>query len=304
MATSDKWSSNPIQSTASSNSADYMVTNKKDYSKFRYFLSGVDVTYQNLDSFTPYIKGYSRIFIYRSPRFMELFFSDLNKRFKSYLETGYRTISGIQDISADFVDFDGGFAAQKFSNMTIARDDTESISINVYEMAGSPVREYLTTWLTGIRDPRSGVAHYHGHVSTPVHPADNVQYIDYAEKNHSMELIYYVTDPTAKRIEYACLLAHATPTKVPKDHLNYENGSHENAEMEIELRCTKYESRYINDIAAFFLAADTIKYDYLDFNPLHDTAGNQQSYEEAQTLVNAANSTFATSADATDTAWT
>ena len=300
----DRWTNNPIQSTASSNSSDYMVQNQKDYSKFRYFLSGVDVTNQNLDSFNPFIKGYARIYVYRNPRFMECFFSELTTRFKSYLETGYRSVNGIQDLSVEFVDFEGGFANQKFSNVSYSHDDTDTITINLYEMAGSPVREFLTTWITGVRDPRSGVAHYHGHVASPAHPSDNgVNYLDYAEKNHTMELIYFVTDPTVKRIEYACMLAHCFPTKVPKDHLNYESGSHDNVEIEVEMRCTLYESRYINDIASFYLAADTIKYNYLEFNPLHDNNGNQMSYDEAREFVNSTNGTFANSADATDEAW-
>ena len=51
--TSDRWSQNPLQTTASSNNMDWMKANQKDYSKFRYFLSGVDVTRQNLSMFTP-----------------------------------------------------------------------------------------------------------------------------------------------------------------------------------------------------------------------------------------------------------
>nr|DAF01696.1 MAG TPA: virion structural protein [Caudoviricetes sp.] len=301
--TSDRWSQNPLQTTASSNNMDWMKTNQKDYSKFRYFLSGVDVTRQNLSAFTPYERGYARLFVYNMPVFMEKFFPELTKRFKSYLETGYRSVNGISDLSVEFNEYEGGFAGQKFANVNISHDDTDTITIGLYELAGSPIREFLETWITGVRDPRSGVAHYHGHVATPIHPADGTNYIEYAEKNHTMELIYFTTDATAKRVEYACLLAHCFPGKSDRDHLNYESNSHDTAEVELELRTTKYESRYINDIASFFLAADTIKYSYLDFNPFHDEQGNQRSYSEAQTLVNTANSTFANSADATDTAW-
>ena len=301
--TSDRWSQNPLQTTASSNNMDWMKANQKDYSKFRYFLSGVDVTRQNLSMFTPYERGYARLFVYNMPVFMEKFFPELTKRFKSYLETGYRSVNGINDLSVEFTEYEGGFSGQKFANVSISHDDTDTITIGLYELAGSPVREFLETWITGVRDPRSGVAHYHGHVATPAHPADNVNYIDYAEKNHTMELIYFTTDATAKRVEYACLLAHCFPSKSTRDHLNYESNSHDTAEVELELRTTKYESRYINDIASFFLAADTIKYSYLDFNPFHDENGNQLSYQEVQNQVNTANSTFASSADATDTAW-
>ena len=186
--TSDRWSQNPLQTTASSNNMDWMKANQKDYSKFRYFLSGVDVTRQNLSMFTPYERGYARLFVYNMPVFMEKFFPELTKRFKSYLETGYRSVNGINDLSVEFTEYEGGFSGQKFANVSISHDDTDTITIGLYELAGSPVREFLETWITGVRDPRSGVAHYHGHVATPAHPADSVNYIDYSEKNHTMEL--------------------------------------------------------------------------------------------------------------------
>ena len=85
------------------------------------------------------------------------------------------------------------------------------------------------------------------------------------------------------------------------DHLNYESGSHDAVDVEVEFRCTKYESRYINDIAAFFMAADTIKYSYLDFNPFHEPDGTPVSAETIKNNVETmANSTFANAADNTD----
>ena len=44
--------------------------NTKNYKDFSYFLGGIDVTQQNLEQFTPYIQGVSRIFMYQPPIFM------------------------------------------------------------------------------------------------------------------------------------------------------------------------------------------------------------------------------------------
>ncbi len=256
----------PLQSTVEAGLSDYMVKNDKDMSQFSYFLGGVDVTHQNLNQFNPYIRGYARLFMYRAPFFMEKAFPELTNRFKAYLETGFRRVSGISDLSVDFVDFDGGFGSQRFSNPSSVSDDTGSIQVSLYELSGSPIREFIETWISGVRDPRTNVAHYHGHVAGP---GENITdgKIEYSEANHTAELIYYTMDPTCTRIEYACMLAHCFPASSNRDHLNFESNSHDNAEYEIEFRCTKYESRYINDIAAFYLMADTIKYSYLDFNP-------------------------------------
>ena len=260
-----RYTNHPIQSGVDSDMSRYMVTNDGDYSKFSYFLTGVDVTSQNLDQMNPFIRGYARLFMYKKPYFMEKAFPDLTNRFKSYIETGFRSVNGIGDIQVDFTTFEGGYTGQKFETVQIATDQTDTVTIGLYEMSGSPCTEFLTTWITGVRDPRTGIAHYHGNVMGPMD--DATEKIQYGEKNHTAEVVYFVTDPTGKFIEYACLLAHCFPEKVDRDQYNYDTNSHDATEIEVVLHCTKYESRYINDIAAYYLAIDTLKWSYLDFDP-------------------------------------
>ena len=260
-----RYVNHPIQSGVDSDMSKYMVTNDGDYSKFSYFLTGVDVTSQNLDQMNPFIRGYARLFMFKKPYFMEKAFPDLTNRFKSYIETGFRSVNGIGDIQVDFTTFEGGYTGQKFETVQIATDQTDTITVGLYEMSGSPCTEFLTTWITGVRDPRTGIAHYHGNVMGPLD--DATEKIKYGEKNHTAEFVYLVTDPTGKFIEYACLLAHCFPEKVDRDQYNYDTNSHDATEIEVVLHCTKYESRYINDIAAYYLAIDTLKWSYLDFNP-------------------------------------
>ena len=187
-------------------------------------------------------------------------YPDMTRRFKTYLETGYTSLDGIGDISVDFTDFEGGFAGQRYSTVMLARDDTENITIQVYELSGSPVREYLDTWVTGTRDPRSGIAHYHGVIAEK-----GAEY--YSEKNHTAEMFYVNLDPTAINIEYCCMFAHMFPTRVPKAHLNYEKGNRDNALLDIEMRTVKYESPAINNIGAWYIANSNVNYNYLDFDP-------------------------------------
>ena len=235
-------------------------SNTKSFDKFGYFLGGIDVTHQNLDQFTPYIRGVSRIFLHKPPAFMLERFPDMTRRFKTYMETGYTSVDGIGDITVDFTDFEGGFAGQRYSTVSLSRDETENITIQLYELSGSPIREYLDTWITGTRDPRSGIAHYHGVIAEK-----GADY--YSEKNHSAEMIYVNLDPTAINIEYCAMFAHMFPTRVPKAHLNYEKGNRDNALLDIEFRTTKYESPAINNIGAWYIANSNVNYNYLDFDP-------------------------------------
>lgn len=259
-----------IQSTAAQD-IKYMKRNSKDYNDFSYFIAGIDVTQQNLDQMTPYIQGISRIFMHRTPLFMEIGFKDMTKQFKSLIETGAKAIGGIGDLNVETTSFDGGFNGQSFNMVSKTSDDSNTLSISVYEQAGSPVRVYLDTWINGMRDSRSGVSHYHGLVETPDHTGKD--YIPYSEKNHTAEFIYYTLDPTAHYLEYACLWAHAFPTGVKKDHLNFTSGTHDGVEMDIQFNATKYESRYINDIAINYLIQDQLEYNYLNFNPDFDNKG-------------------------------
>ena len=234
-------------------------TNNKSFENFSYFLGGIDVTHQNLDQFTPYIRGVSRIFMHKPPLFMLHKYPEHTKRFKTYIETGYKSIDGISDISVDFTSFEGGFNGQTFQTVQSAKDNTESVTISVYELSGSPVREYLDTWVTGVRDIRSGIAHYHGAIEDGT--------LKYAEINHTAEFVYTTYDPTGITPEYCCLFAHCFPRQVPKSHLNYESGNRSEVQMDLEFSATKYESPAINDIGIWYTLNSKVKWNYLDFSP-------------------------------------
>jgi len=79
--------------------------------------------------------------------------------------------------------------------------------------------------------------------------------------------MFETLSPTAREIEYACLLAHGFPGRVPKTHLDFEKGNRENAPLDLEFRVTKYESPAINQVALWYLANSTVNYNYLNFTP-------------------------------------
>lgn len=233
--------------------------NTKNYKNFSYFLGGIDVTDQNLEQFTPYIQGVSRLFFYKPPIFMEKQYPDLTDRFKSMVETGYTRVDGIADITVDFVEFEGGFNGDKFSNVSQAKDETDTMTVTMYEQTGRPVGEFVETWVTGVRDIRSGIAHYHGGIG--------LNSVRYGEKYHTGEFIYTTLDPTANELEYTCMFAHAFPTKVPKGHLNFESGNREKVQMDLDFKIKKYESPAINQVGQWYLIHSHIEYNYLKFTP-------------------------------------
>lgn len=257
---------------ASDSTADkYIKRNNKSYNKFSYFIQGIDVTQKNLDSMTPYVPGISRLFMHVVPTFMDKGFKAMTQSFKSYIETGFKSVQGIGDISADTITIEGGWAGQQFSNISAVKDDTDEITIQLYEQTGSPVREFIETWMTGMRDPRSGVAHYHGGL-------DKFEgELEYGEQYHTAEFVYVDLDPTARYIEYACLFAHCFPTRISKSHLNYESGQRNEVLLDIPFKATKYEGKYVNDLAYYYLSRQKLKYNYLDFRVFADQASPDES---------------------------
>lgn len=304
------------------NKSNYMKKNTKDYKTLSYFIAGIDVTDQNLDQLTPYIPGIARLFMHKEPVFMQVAFPTETDNFKSYIETGYKSISGIEDLSATAESIQGGWANQSYEVLTSVEDQTNTLTIGLYEQTGSPVREFLELWLTGIRDPRSGVAHYHGVVETPDRGTGQMPdygtyanmagfngrmengvltdtkqfYVPYCERNHTAEFVYYDLDPTAHYIEYACMFAHAFPKSVKKDHLNYSSGERSPVEMSVDFSVAKYESRYINDLAIHYLIKDQLEYNYLNFNPFY-----KQEHDKANGAGGETNTSSITTKPAADT---
>lgn len=230
--------------------------NTKDFSEYSLFLGGLDISTKNIDQFDPLRPGYSRIFLVRMPRFMELFDLDMTKRFKHFVEMGFTAISGIGNTTLQFEDIQGGYANNKFQVPTVSQDETESITIRLYEMSGSPIREYIDTWITGISDPLTGLSHYHGMISDTC---------TFKASNHVMESFYTCTDPTGNLIEYACMLSNMMPKGITKGHFEFEAGSHAPVSLDLEFTATRYESPQINEICAALLNKYKILRDYLNF---------------------------------------
>ena len=187
-----------MQSTPNSDTDPYMRRNTKNFKELSYFIAGIDVTDQNLDQLTPYIPGIARLFMHKEPIFMQIAFPTQTDNFKSYIETGYKSVQGINDLSASAETIQGGWANQSYEIITSVEDQTNEITIGLYEQTGSPVREFLELWITGIRDPRSGVAHYHGVVETPKHKTLNDgtagTYAGYGGINGGMRNVFTYND--------------------------------------------------------------------------------------------------------------
>ena len=243
--------------------------NTKDFAEYSLFLGGLDISVKNIDQFDPLRGGYARIFLIKLPRFMETIDSDMAKRFKHFVEMGFTGITGIGNTTMEYEEITGGYAGNKFSIPSVCRDETDGITIRLYEMSGSPIREFVDTWMTGISDPLTGLSHYHGVLDPGDNGTDGA--LPYKASNHVMESFYVCTDPTGNFIEYACMFSNMMPKTVAKQHFEFEPGSHPAVQLDLDFTATRYESPQINEICKALLDKYKILRDYLNFTSGYST---------------------------------
>lgn len=230
--------------------------------QYSLFLGGLNATRQVLEQYDPLRTGYGRLFMIRPPHFVDMKMPDQMKKFKHILEYGNKGVSGNGDISVETDPFSGGYAGRSVDIPTIAKDDTNEITIKVYEFSGSPVREVLQFWINGVSDIQTGLATY-GWDGTR---SDKVGGLDITNANHTAEFIYVATDPSGRKVEYAALYANCFPKGVQLSHFNYEAGNHDLVELDVAFSCIRYMSPQINRRATQLLYKYNILMNSLNFN--------------------------------------
>ena len=250
--------------------------NKIDYSTDNLFAGVWRLDQDNLNRFDPFIQGYAGIIWTAMPAFFD---NDMATQFKYFTERNFKSFSGIGDLTLEADNISNGFAGNEMGAATNMKKENTSFTLRHYELAGSPVRELYMYWITGIRDPETGIATYHGKI--------NQGEMQYSMKNHTAEVLYVVTDPSfaygaseaaaALSIEFAAYYTNTFPTKIPQDHLNYTSGDHGIPEIDIEFRGTFHLGGSINELAVKAMANYSLQKIYSDYGRLTGNLGGQQS---------------------------
>lgn len=246
--------------------------NATDMTGYSLFLGGLNVKRAALEQYNVLKSGKGRIFFTKMPYFMKELMPEASKNFKHVIEYGFMSIDGIQNLQMEFDQITGGYAGRSFEIPTILKDETNQITIKVLEFAGSPMREYLEMWMTGVSDPNSGFTHYHG-LGIPQTDANGnlrAPRVEVSQANHTGEMIYVVTDQTGFNVEFACMLCNIFPKTSNRNHFNQESGTSAHVELDMEFTCTQYCSPDINAVAQLLLNKYRVLYNYLDFKS--DTA--------------------------------
>lgn len=237
-----------------------------DITKHSYWLGGFNTKNSALQQYDLIRTGYGRIFILQMPAFVKFLLEDETRKFKHMLEFGNTGIDGIQGYSVEFQSATGGYNGNSIEIPTNVKDDTNEITIKVYETQGSLIRTYIDFWITGTIDPFTGLSHYHGARDVDANSKSYVQ----SQANQTMEALYVSTDPTGEEIEYVCLLTNMFPKGSDHSHFNYSPGEHNLVEVSIAFTANKYMSAQINYIGNVALKKFKILRNYLNIYSGYD----------------------------------
>lgn len=147
--------------------------------------------------------------------------------FANLTQKNFAGFDGFSDLEINTAGFTAGFTTNELHIAQNMGAKPNSFNIKMAEFSGSPMTAMWQHWVSGIRDPETGVATY-----------AKAAGLDYALKNHTGELMYIVTRPDADNvdkniIEFAAYFTCVMPKKIPMGHWNFTKGSQEGP-IEIE----------------------------------------------------------------------
>lgn len=182
-------------------------------------------TNTNMQYFDPLLVGHAFIVWTRFPVWVEQEYPNI----KALTQKNFAGFDGLADIELQTAAATEGFSPNEYHVAQNMGAKPSAFNLKHMEYSGSPIKNAYQHWVSGIRDPRTGIATY------------PKQYgMDYRAKNHTAELMYIVTRPDANNyveknvIEFACYFTAVMPKKIALSHFNYTKAT-SNVPIEIDM---------------------------------------------------------------------
>lgn len=227
-----------------------------DYAANGHFFTG-SLNLLNLD-FDPLIQGFAFIKWTAVPNWV----LEAYPSFTYMTEKNFKEFGGLSDIELGTSAIQHGFNANEYYVATGMQKQNTEFTLKHQEFSGSPMRAMYQYWITGIRDPETGIATY-----------PRLAGLSYAAKNHTGELCYIATRPDANNvddtnIEFACYYAAVIPTRIQINQFNHTIGSHDPQDYDQTLKGNFYMSPKVDAFARNLLTEFTYgTLEMSEFNP-------------------------------------
>lgn len=200
----------------------------------------------------PLVTGYAFIVWTKVPKWVTDKYAD----FQIMTEKNLKSFTGNDDIEIQAIELQNGFTSTN-SQYAGGVSRNTGFSMSHIELTGSPIKSAYDFWVSGIRDPYTGLANY-----------PQLGY-EYAAKNHTGELLYIVTTPAGpygssnkKEIEFAAYYTNVMPTKISLGHLNFTAGSQESPTIEMPFFADRWIGPQIETFAASVIDAIAGRHDF------------------------------------------
>ena len=222
-----------------------MATNNKDFAEnimFKYLTQPRDLTkytlmrgapdFAKVEMWNEFESGYAYLTVVQIPRFLETLKAkseDYRKLIENYeyaLEYEFKSLSGIDNITSEQGTIDTGHATLGFINR-VTMQSNSTFSMNYTEKCGALFTKVHELFLTGIKDPRTQVKHYHGLL-------ESGEIVDAGYEQETFSFMYFVTDNTFRKVEKAFYIVAAQPTSAEWNIYNYEKNNIEFKEITLE----------------------------------------------------------------------
>ena len=208
----------------------------------------------NLGQFDYYESGYSFLFVIQGPKFLNALanktgqdkFRKIYLNYMHMLEFEFLGLSGLENITADNLTITNGIDEMNVINK-IKMQSASTIQMRYTERSGGLITKFHTKFLTGIKDPRTQVKHYHGLI------ADGT--LEPSFDNETFTFLYVVTDNTTRNVEKAWLIVGAQPTSTDLTIYESEKGNIEKKEINVEFQCFPIQGDTIDEKAQHMINA-------------------------------------------------
>lgn len=210
-------------------------------------------------SFDPYVSGFAFIHWVRIPSWLDA------DALRTYSQKNFKALQGISNIELETEGVKNGFTGNEFHYTKSIGNKSSEFTLKHQAHSGSPLDRIYNRWISGIRDPKTGIATYPAETGLPYH-----------SDNHTGSLLYVVTRPDANNfsgansgiVEKAFLFTHVQPKRINLEHYNYESGNHEFFELEQQFSGMMHFGEHVDTMANEYIR-DKV-YDFYTENTFED----------------------------------
>ena len=222
--------------------------NFKDVTKYR-LMRGVP-DFGALVQFNPYETGYACFIICQMPKFIvELAKRDVGYRslmlnWMHIVEYEFKSLDGLEPLSADTIQL-----GDDLNNINVISkvnmQSASEFSLTYDEKSGSPLTKFAKLYLTGIKDPRTQVKHYHGLIHKGI--------LEPGFENECFTFLFMACDNTLRDIESATLIVAAQLNSADTDMYNYTKGDIAKKDVTVKFSGFPIQGPKVDEIAKNFM---------------------------------------------------